>query len=301
MTYSVDYFPYHNLLNPPLQTRYGCWSIREGITLRLIDDEGRTGWGEIAPLPWFGTETLALALEFCQALAGQITAQQIEIIPAQLPCCQFAFGSALADLTETAAGPSKYPLAYCQLLPTGEAALDVLAQGLLPGVTTFKWKIAVQSFAVESALLLRLLDQLPPQGRLRLDANGGLDFATIQCWLALLDTLPAIEFLEQPLPPGQETEMQAFGQNFRTVLALDESVSSLAQLQQAYDQGWPGVYVLKAAIMGFPTTLAQWLEAHPLDAVFSSVLETAVARCQVLALARRYNHPQRAVGFRPIC
>jgi len=299
--YFLDYFPYQTPLNPPLQTRYGQWSVREGISLRLIDDKGRTGWGEIAPLPWFGTETPAQAMELCQAWLGDVTAQQIEAIPTQLPCCQFAFGSALMELVPVLdqAQAQTHNLAYCQLLPTGAAALAWLAQQPQPTTTTFKWKIAVQSLAVERLLLLRLLEQLPPQARLRLDANGGLDLATTKQWLALLDTLPAIEFLEQPLPPGQETVMQALSQDFRTAMALDESVCCLTQLQQAYDQGWPGVYILKAAIMGFPQPLIQWLDAHPLDAVFSSVLETVLARRQVLALARRYNHPQRAVGFRP--
>ena len=56
--------------------------------LRLVDETGRVGWGEIAPLPWFGSETLAQAKDFCSQLGKEITDDAIAAIPESLPACQ---------------------------------------------------------------------------------------------------------------------------------------------------------------------------------------------------------------------
>ncbi|MDR9404731.1 MAG: o-succinylbenzoate synthase, partial [Halothece sp. Uz-M2-17] len=63
-----------------------------------------------------------------------------------------------------------------------------------------------------------------------------------------------------------------------------------------YEKGWRGIFVLKCAIAGSPRLLRQWCQQHQLDLVFSSVMETSVAREAVFRLARELN-PQRALGF----
>lgn len=302
--YHVDFQPYQLPLPFPLVTAHGPWTIREGIVIRLTNAHGQTTEGEIAPLPWFGTETLAMAQDFCQQLNGQITPAEIEQIPHTLPCCQFAFGSAVwHDCPENDDGRSLLP---CQLLPTGAAVFPYLASTPLPTHPTLKWKIGVHSFEIESVWFLRLIKQLPPGTRLRLDANGGLSLEDAQQWLSLLDrqrqntSAPCIEYLEQPLPPERIKEMFGLARTFQTAIALDESVAQLAQLRTLYQQEWPGLYILKAAIMGDPRRLDSWLNAHPCPVIFSSVFETAIARHTVLKLAQRWNAAEYAVGFSPL-
>jgi O-succinylbenzoate synthase len=77
-------------------------------------------------------------------------------------------------------------------------------------------------------------------------------------------------------------------------------VASFSQLQSLYDQQWPGIYILKAAIMGDPRQLHRWLSTYPIKAIFSSVFETAIARQQVLQLAQQWNLKNYAVGFSPL-
>jgi O-succinylbenzoate synthase len=77
-----------------LTTNHGNWDIREGIILRLTDELGKLGWGEIAPISWFGSETLEQALDFCRQLPAEITDEIIFSIPNELPACQFGFESA---------------------------------------------------------------------------------------------------------------------------------------------------------------------------------------------------------------
>ncbi|HEY9860463.1 MAG TPA: hypothetical protein V6D16_13210, partial [Candidatus Obscuribacterales bacterium] len=93
-SYALEFRPYRRSFRQPLRTSHGLWSLREGIVLRLSDAMGKVGFGEIAPIAWFGSETLAEALAFCQQFSRQITAEQIATIPATLPACQFGFESA---------------------------------------------------------------------------------------------------------------------------------------------------------------------------------------------------------------
>jgi len=90
---------YQRPLLHPLQTHHGLWEIREGIIIRLEAEDGRIGWGEIAPLPEFGSETLSAAILFCQSLENPLSINSIFSIPEQFPACQFAFESALEDLS----------------------------------------------------------------------------------------------------------------------------------------------------------------------------------------------------------
>ena len=84
---------------------------------------------------------------------------------------------------------------------------------------------------------------------------------------------------------------------YSTQLALDESVATLEQLEASYQQGWRGIFVIKPCIAGSPSRLRQFCREHEIDAVFSSVFETAIGRLAALKLAAENNHHNRAVGF----
>ena len=318
MDYCYDYFFYCKPFVIPLQTCHGLWSERRGIIIQLRDQQGNIGKGEIAPLSWFGSETIEQATQFCSQLDTKFNPQIIDQIPNNLPCCQFAFESALVNLEKVANNSPitnldfnlssnyqiylvNHPWNYSYLLPTGLAALPSIQTKVAQQYNTFKQKIGVQSFEQERSLIKELMSYLPTQGKLRLDANGGLNLETTKRWLEFAELEnelePKIELIEQPLPPEDFSTLLALSQQFKTAIALDESVANLTQLQSCYQQGWRGVYVLKAAIMGSPRRLAKWLQTHPIDALFSSVFETAIGRQNVLELAVKWGNPNRALGF----
>ncbi len=288
---------YQRRFRQPLRTSHGVWQIREGIIISLSDRAGKFALGEIAPLPWFGSETMSEALEFCQQCGETINIEDIIQIPDSLPACQFAVESAWLDLSETKKSDRPTDLDYCYLLPGGEQALTTWQEIYRhQGNTTFKWKIGVYSLDREIEILKQLVATLPPKVKLRLDANGGLNLSGAKKLLTVTDKLEAIDFIEQPLPPDNFAEMLKLSQDYRTSIALDESVASFRQLEQAHQQGWQEVFIIKAAIMGFPSRLLKYCRQHSLDVVFSSVFETEVGRSAVLKLAKQLDRP-RAVGF----
>ena len=284
---------YQRHFKQPLRTSHGVWQIREGIIISLECRSG-IGQGEIAPLSWFGSETLSEALDFCQQLGKNISVEEIAAIPGSLPACQFAFESAWLNLSQNASSDN---LSYCYLLPAGDRALSAWQEIYnRQAATTFKWKIGVYPLATEIEILKRLVDDLPATVKLRLDANAGLNLSQAEKLLSVTDTLDAIAFVEQPLPSDRFTDMMQLSQIYSTTLALDESVASYTKLVAAYERGWRGVFVIKAAIMGFPSRLKQFCQHNSLDIVFSSVFETEVGRNAVLKIASELEHP-RAVGF----
>ncbi len=308
-----------------LQTNQGKWQFRSGIVLRLSDAAGRVGLGEIAPLSWFGSESLEEALALCHNLPTKITADTIFSIPFTLPACQFGFESAWEAMSGFELGqpsksseskiqgpagsgdslghagaidPSKIVLSYSGLLPTGAAVLQAWQTLWNQGYRTFKWKIGVAPFQNEIQIFDHLVQALPTAAKLRLDANGRLSWQAAEAWLRACDQceLAKIEFLEQPLPVDQVEPMRQLSGRYSTRLALDESVATLDQLEACYRLGWQGIFVIKPAIAGSPFRLRRFCQQYNIDAVFSSVFETVIGRQQALKLAAQLA-PNRAVGF----
>jgi O-succinylbenzoate synthase len=98
MRYQFEFRPIARKFWRSLLTSHGIWEVREAIIIRLTDTNGKVGWGEIAPISWFGSETLEQALDFCRQLPEEITQEIIYSIPDDLPACQFGFESALEGL-----------------------------------------------------------------------------------------------------------------------------------------------------------------------------------------------------------
>ena len=145
---------YQRRFKQPLHTSQGVWQIREGIIINLTDQAGIVSQGEIAPLTWFGSETLFQAWEFCQQLGETISQKNIAAIPDNLPCCQFALESAWLNLDQNYPKNQTKDLDYCYLLPAGKQALtDWKNIYQTQAVNTFKWKIGVLSLATEIEIL----------------------------------------------------------------------------------------------------------------------------------------------------
>ncbi|MDZ8240169.1 MAG: o-succinylbenzoate synthase [Nostoc sp. ChiQUE01a] len=323
--YRFKFRPYRRRFVRTVSTSHGKWDIRDGIILCLTDESGRVGWGEIAPISWFGSETIEQALDFCRQLPAEITDEMIFSISDELPACQFGFESAWEMCKEDAKSErrgdteneihefpaSPHPrvpvssfLSYSALLPAGEAALNQWESLWQQGYRTFKWKIGVDAIANELKIFELLTQTLPATSKLRLDANGGLSYEEANLWLWTCDNLqanrepaPEIEFIEQPLPVEQFQGMLELSMCYGTAIALDESVATLAQLIACYQQGWREIFVIKPGIIGSPSRLRKFCQQHEIDVVFSSVFETAIARQAALQLAAELSRNNRAVGF----
>jgi len=294
--YQLEFRQYRRKFKRSLVTHHGDWDVREGIILRLKDQVGRVSWGEIAPISWFGSETLEQAWDFCQKLPQKITTDTIFSIPSTLPACQFGFESAW-EMGNRKEEKSQFSFSYSHLLPTGDSAIDAWQTPWNQGIRTFKWKIGTAHINEEIRIFHQLIQALPATAQLRLDANGGLSEQQAHQWLEIADNVGTVEFLEQPLPPQQFQEMLEMSYQYSTPIALDESVANLKQLEDCYLRGWRSIFVIKAAIFGSCKQLRQFCQAHEIDTVFSSVFESSIARDAAFHLVKELACSHRALGF----
>lgn len=284
----ISYRRYRRPFRRSLRTARGEWAIRAGFIVRVETAAG-LGYGEIAPIPEFGTETLSAAGAFLDSLVAEPDLE----VPPELPCCAFGLSAAL----QAASLHSRdYPVAA--LLPAGQAAVDRLIARRAAGYSSFKWKIAVESWAEERAIFMKLIESLPEGGRLRLDANAGLDLAQLEKWLELLcENSDRVEYLEQPLRFGDESAMADASRASGIPIALDESLNGPSGAAWFEPGAWHGPLVIKPALMGEVAGLLDRLRPLTKQLVFSSVFETRIGLLNTLHLMDQLPENDRAIGF----
>ena len=102
MELRLSYRAYRRTFLRPLRTAHGEWTQREGFILR-VDGGGGTAYGEVAPLPDFGTETVGEA----DALLARLAETPDMELPANYPCCAFALSAAMRNLIARDAGAAQ--------------------------------------------------------------------------------------------------------------------------------------------------------------------------------------------------
>lgn len=272
------------------------YAKREGILVRLEDRDGRVGFGEIAPLLSFGTESFASALGVVESLGSKVQWEDLAPELGAYPCTHWAIESALDMIDREGNWPAlekAWPI--CGLVADLSDTASV-AEKLAMHYQCLKFKIGKSSVLEELNALDRVLDLSDGKVRIRLDANGSLDLRSTVAWLERVGELP-VEFIEQPLPVGEEREMRRLGADFPTPLALDESVRSVDDLKRWRDQQWEGLYVIKPSICGSLGAMEAELASGASDCVFSSALETSVGASNAIGFALRQKGHERALGF----
>ncbi|TVR53331.1 MAG: o-succinylbenzoate synthase [Puniceicoccaceae bacterium] len=290
---------YRRPFRVPLRTARGLITERRGWLVRIEEEDGTAGYGEAAPLEFFGTETLADAEWFFRSLEAAGTFDLHEALDwagTRRPCCRFALASAAERRAVPDEAAGRQPFGCSRLLPAGEASRPAVEEGLAAGFGVFKLKVGLGDPVQEQRQVETLCGLLPEWGRLRLDANGAWTPRLAADWLAWAMELP-IAYVEQPLPREAEADLTQLDQDFPGQVALDESVVTSDDLKAWRDRGWRGTFVIKPALAGDPSDLLEEIAGGPGDFVFSSALETAVGARASLAVAQACPWPRHALGF----
>ncbi|HQU08351.1 MAG TPA: enolase C-terminal domain-like protein [Opitutales bacterium] len=217
---------YERRLRCALELHGARMSVRRGIVVRSQDALGQWGYGDIAPLPGFGTETFEEALAACQELVrGRDNLATVDVA---LPAVRS--GLSMTRLV----GASQQDLAGASMALLVRELDEVLA-GLGSGYRTFKLKVGRRPAREEWELYARMAELLLPQGgRLRLDVNKGWTPDVALFWADHLDPR-VVEFVEQPFDGDQIDAHRRFLNDCPVPVALDESVSTAAQAIRVAD------------------------------------------------------------------
>ncbi|OIO60425.1 MAG: o-succinylbenzoate synthase [Verrucomicrobia bacterium CG_4_10_14_3_um_filter_43_23] len=265
MKFGLKYKPYRRRFTKPLKSPSGLWKYREGIIIQLTDPNGRRGYGEIAPLEWFGTESIAEAIKLLDSFSGNIDANAISAGWGTYPCSTFGLRAAIGDFQQ------KKERKFETVILVGSTTEGL--KRLEEGIKHLKLKLTREAKEIE----LEGIKELVSLGaKARLDPNGGLSMSEFMWWMEALEELQGIEFLEQPLNVGLEREMIAVSQNFKTTIALDESIGSIKDILELEKSGFKGLYVAKPSTMGDLDRVGELDDDILKRMVYSTVLESSI-------------------------
>ncbi|WP_428623168.1 o-succinylbenzoate synthase [Sedimenticola sp.] len=303
---AVELIPYRLPFVTPWQSVAGRWHERQGWLIRLTDRAGRCGYGDAAPLPSAGTETLEQTRRWLDRqharLIGEAADQSWRKLPeaTDCPAARCGLETALLDLQAKQRGVALYQLlgaTTVQPVPLNAAIgrLDSrvtqrATAAVNAGFSILKLKLGLAPPETELAQLSALCRQLPDGIRLRLDANRAWPAGTARELIRQLNRLP-IESLEEPLQqPDPDTlcTLQALA-DFD--LALDESLPPY--LGQPSQWAIPvNRLIIKPTCLGGLTPSLKLIQAayrQGLNCVITSTLESSAGLWPLCHLAAAAN------------
>jgi o-succinylbenzoate synthase len=278
------------------------------VLVRLVDDEGRSGWGEASPLPEFTGETaasiqLALEHELLPALVGM---EPGDIVAAHLRMDGILFGNsaakaaadmALHDLACRPLGAPEYVLlgGRCRRsvgvnrhigITSEEDAVRLALAYTAERYTTIKMKAGLDP-AGDVRRVRAVRKAVGPDIGIRVDANQGYDLPTA---LRVLDALrdENLQFFEQPLRRADRRGLKTLREASGVPIAADESLHSVEDALVLAEEGCVDVFILKLIKTGGlrpALDIAGVARAAGIRCVVTSVFDTQLGAAHCLHLA----------------
>lgn len=237
----------------PLATRFRGVDVREAVVC-----EGPEGWTEFSPFP-----------EYDDAEAATWLAAAID----------FGWNRQPAPVR------TEIPVNATVPAVDAESVADVLAR--FDGCRTAKVKVAErgQSLAEDIARVRAARAALGPEGRIRLDANGGWNVDEAEHAAHALAEFD-LEYLEQPCARIDElAQLRERLADWDIPIAADESVRKASDPLAVARAGAADLIVVKAQPLGGVRRALEIVTDAALPAVVSSALDTSIGLSMGVALA----------------
>jgi o-succinylbenzoate synthase len=310
----------------PVVTARGVFTGRSIVLLELRDQDGYAGYGEAAPWPGFGTETVEEAGALLDAAAALLCDRELQpghwtpelaVLLQHAPTARAAVQGALWDLAARRAGtPLAVQLAACAGSNPGGVLRHVAVSALLvafepdalreeaaraaaAGHRAVKLKLGVVPLAADVARVRAVREGLGDRVRLRGDANGA--------WSATqaLEALQALaefdlDYVEQPLHCDDIDGLAALRRHAPVRIAADESVATEQGALRLLERTAADVVVLKPATLGGPARaleLAAQARRSGVEVVFTHTFESAIGARHALHCAAAWADPAGIHGL----
>lgn len=273
---SAKYIPYTLDFLRPAGTSRGVLNRKPCWFIRLSDENGISGLGEVSFIPGLSVEDpgeMEINLDHICKLINRGEMDPLQPLPA-LPGIQFALETALRDM-EQGGNRILYPSLFTEgksgiltngLIWMGDRAtmLEQIRGKMEAGFRVLKMKVGALDFE-EELEVLRFIRTECGAGDLeiRLDANGAWK---PEVALEKLEEMAAfgIHSIEQPIAVGQPDAMAELCREPVIPVALDEEligVSSGEERRRLLQQIRPQYTVLKPGLLGGSSAAADWIAA----------------------------------------
>ena len=309
-----------------MQTAQGEFTERASVLLELRDAGGAAGYGEAAPWPGFGTESVAeaeAALRAVERLLPEVSLQPgewpaaIDGLLAGRPAARAALQGALLDLDARRAGrPLSAHLAARAGSTCGAPLTRVPVNALLTardpealfreavlaresGYRAVKVKLGSGEVTSDIARLRAVREGIGPSVRLRGDANGAW---SVREALAALEAFAPydLEYVEQPVAAHDIDGMVELRHHAAVKVAADESVASEHGMLRLLAAGAADVVVLKPATLGGAgraLEFAALVRKAGMRVVFTHAFESAIGAGHALHCAAAWGDAEGIHGL----
>lgn len=296
-------------------------AYREGLILRLETDTGIVGLGEAAPLPRGEKSPLHSMLALLQGAKATLIGKQLEEIEVKLSwvgedrwalaAVQCALDVAICDAQAKAADISVARLLTPHVnrsvavnaiisAPSTDEAAKAAQQARDAGFRCIKLKVGMaHSIAEECARVAAVRSAVGSQTQLRLDANGAWEVQQAIRMIQVLEKYD-LEFIEQPVTPGNLEGMKCVRETVRTPIAIDEDITDLDTASHALQLGAAQILVLKPMVIGGlrpARQIAELAQASNAAVVVTTTLDAGVGVAAALHLAATLPQPHLACGL----
>ncbi len=285
-----------------------------------LSGHGKTGVGEVAPIPRLSPENVETVPEKLKDLKSDLekisppsTAEDCLIIARDLvgneyPSIRFGLETALLDLlnggqkilfdNDFSKGQKSIPINGLVWMDQKDEMIRQVDEKLAAGFDCIKLKVGALDFK-EELEVLTYLRKNAPDVTIRLDANGAFETNEV---LKKLNELAVydIHSIEQPIAPHQEQAMKLVIEKSPIPVAFDEELIGIHDREaksQLLENLNPNFLVLKPTLLGGMAECQEWIELaedRNIDWWITSYLESNIG---LNAIAQFTAETDRKLGI----
>lgn len=282
---------------------------REGLLLRLMDEDGAEGWGEVAPLPGLSRETLADCIRNTETVVRLWCSKFPDaLMTMRAPSIRFGMEQAAWHVAATRAGLPMHQM----ISPNARASVELAAllfgdsreqlakavRSRLAGYGTVKVKVGVGTPEEDARFVQSISNDLGADVRIRLDSNRKWTLEQAVRFGKVIKGLP-VDYIEEPV--SNANALHAFYEQTGVPVALDETLLEKKPAEWTKIKGVAAVVLKPTLIGGIKASVELANAAVSMGAmpVVSSCYESGVGTLGIAALAAYITRPDEAAGLDP--
>ena len=300
----IELFLIEQQLKIPFKTSYGLYENRETIIVKLTDESGTVGYGEVVAFsePWYTAETIQTSIHILQDFLIPTILNKVFTHPSEVaqalhifkgnPMAKAGIEGAYWDLFSKlndislakALGGMKeeIPVGVVVSMNEPKEMLQQIERFQLEGYERYKIKVSKQN---DYEVISKIRDRFPTIS-LMIDANSDYTLNDIE-HLKRLDQFKLL-MIEQPFGDRDFLEHAILQKEIATHICLDESIYSLEDVKIAFALQACKVITIKPGRVG---GLTESLKIHDycvennIPVWVGGMIETGISRIQNVALA----------------
>lgn len=300
----VELFLIEQKLKIPFKTSYGQYENRESIIIKLTDENGTVGFGEVVAFsePWYTAETIQTSLHILQDFLIPTILNKVFTHPSEIaetlkifkgnPMAKAGIEGAYWDvfskrnemsLAKALGGmKEEVPVGVVVSMNEPGVMLQQIERFQIEGYERFKIKVSKQN---DYDVISTIRDKFPTIS-LMIDANSDYTLNDIE-QLKRLDQFELL-MIEQPFGDRNFLEHAILQKEISTPVCLDESIYSIEDVEIAFALQACKIITIKPGRVG---GLTESLKIHDycvennMPVWVGGMIETGISRIQNVALA----------------